>query len=488
MLVAVPLFFEVMVASALMFFQHLYVKAVEDETTGKLVIYNTNRLWLQSVNMMIDHGALTFAVKAGNLSNWNEDFAAIQEQYQELRALLVDTEQRKRLDNLKAYIDKIHTLSRPPEKPLSLENASVENLEEIGNALKTTRRLTRAALQVAKAFRQFKQPLLEKGKRAESDIERNRQFIELVLLAAVVGSVVVAAFLFRYFIQDVYSEIQALTANIERFKAGQPLVPLTDCGDEVTLLHQRFQETASAVRESQREKQEFVQTISRFLRDPLNRVLFFVKDLAGTAEQALDKKTLEGAKRSEKSLARLILLLDDLLALNARVKPELEIALQPVGLSELVSSSVDAMSIYGSTNPIQVEVDDDIQILADSARIVQVIVNLLSNAIKFSPPRATIFITAVRLEQSIEVRVTDAGRGIPKEMQETIFEPFRQVKASDGTEKGGTGLGLPICKHIVERHGGIISVESEPGKGTTFWFRIPVVPGDTPVIMKTEVT
>jgi signal transduction histidine kinase len=79
------------------------------------------------------------------------------------------------------------------------------------------------------------------------------------------------------------------------------------------------------------------------------------------------------------------------------------------------------------------------------------------------------------VSDAIELSVTDSGRGVPENMQETIFEKFKQVERSDETIKGGTGLGLAICKAIVERHSGRIGVRSKPGEGSQFWFQIPAV-------------
>ncbi len=471
-LVAIPLCFEVLVASTLMYFQHEYVKSVEDETTRKVVIYKTNKLWRMSVNMMLDNFALTFAVKADSESHWIRDYNTVLVQYTQLRQLMVSDEQVHLLDSLKGYIDKIHTLTKPPDKGISLSSAGPENLTDVLKSLRTVKRMVRASLQMGKAFRQFKEPLVEQSKAAEHEIDGKRQTVESVLIFAILGSVGVAAFLFGYFIRAIYGEIRALTNNIELFKAGKVLIPVTGSGDELALLHRRFHETAKALQETQRTKRLFVNTISQYLREPLNRVLAFVADLATNPIHHLDNKTVDGAKRSEKSLQRLIMLLDDLLALNEKVKAELDVAPRPVALRELVSSSVDAMSISGASNRIEVDVADDIQVLADSARIVQVIVNLLSNAIKFSPRHATVTVSAVRRGEFVEVRVKDSGRGIPKEKLDKVFERFGQVEATDGTQKGGTGLGLPICKHIVERHGGEIGVESEFGQGAMFWFRL----------------
>ena len=110
---------------------------------------------------------------------------------------------------------------------------------------------------------------------------------------------------------------------------------------------------------------------------------------------------------------------------------------------------------------------------ADADRIVQVLVNLLSNAVKFSPSGGVVTIGVGLRENWVEFRVTDRGRGVPAAHHGMIFERFRQVETSDAREKGGAGLGLAICKSIIEQHGGTIGVESQSGKGSTFTLRLP---------------
>jgi signal transduction histidine kinase len=110
-------------------------------------------------------------------------------------------------------------------------------------------------------------------------------------------------------------------------------------------------------------------------------------------------------------------------------------------------------------------------VLADSKRIVQVLVNLLSNAIKFSERGGSVTVSAHMDTDRIELSVLDRGRGIPDSSKGTIFDRFSQIEETDATEKSGSGLGLAICKAIVEAHGGEIGVESEPGKGSRFWLK-----------------
>jgi signal transduction histidine kinase len=115
-----------------------------------------------------------------------------------------------------------------------------------------------------------------------------------------------------------------------------------------------------------------------------------------------------------------------------------------------------------------------IAVLADSDRIVQVLVNLLGNAVKFSTQGGTVSVTVAASEDGALFSITDSGRGIPAGRLEGIFERFRQVDASDAREKGGTGLGLPIARGIVEQHDGRMWAESQEGQGSTFRFTLPI--------------
>jgi len=124
---------------------------------------------------------------------------------------------------------------------------------------------------------------------------------------------------------------------------------------------------------------------------------------------------------------------------------------------------------------IQLEVknDADPEVFIDRDRMVQVFINLLSNAIKFSPDGKNVTVSTSDGADYAEVSVTDEGRGVSKEMQETIFERFKQADSRGDRKKGGTGLGLAITKAIVERHHGTLGVESTPGQGSRFWVRLP---------------
>jgi two-component system sensor histidine kinase KdpD len=114
-------------------------------------------------------------------------------------------------------------------------------------------------------------------------------------------------------------------------------------------------------------------------------------------------------------------------------------------------------------------------VFADCSRIGQVINNLTDNAVKYSPLGSPIVISAASDDNSLVISVTDSGTGISSDSLEVLFEYFFREKTAATMGKGGMGLGLPICKGIVEAHGGRIWVESQPGKGSTFRFSIPLI-------------
>jgi signal transduction histidine kinase len=111
---------------------------------------------------------------------------------------------------------------------------------------------------------------------------------------------------------------------------------------------------------------------------------------------------------------------------------------------------------------------------ADRVRIKEILYNLLNNAVKFTPEAGRVWIEAARQGEALHISVCDTGIGIPEKEQPSIFEKFYQVGDTTGGVREGTGLGLPITKHLVELHGGAISVASRPGKGSSFRLVLPL--------------
>lgn len=232
-------------------------------------------------------------------------------------------------------------------------------------------------------------------------------------------------------------------------------------------------------RETERAKREFLSVISHELRTPLTAIRGSLGLLASGRiglEDAPGRQMLEIAVDNSERLTRLI---SDLLDLERIENGKVDLARQETSVQELLevarSSAVGLATVEG----LRIEVAGmDASVWIDRDRIAQVMANLISNAVKFSPAGTVLRLEAEVDGDEVEIRVIDQGRGIPADKLETIFERFEQVDASDSRDRGGTGIGLAICRSLVQQHGGRIWAESSPGQGTTLAFRLPVLVDD----------
>jgi PAS domain S-box-containing protein len=227
--------------------------------------------------------------------------------------------------------------------------------------------------------------------------------------------------------------------------------------------------------EINRLRQAFVAMVSHELRAPLTSIRGFFSLLEMGAYGEVSAPILQDAKRAENNSVRLITLVNDLLDLEKVESGMLSITPAPVAVALLVEQAIDSVKILAQEKNVRLEVScSSLVINVDTHRIVQVLVNLLSNAIKFSNSGSSVELKVGSDTTFAKFEVRDSGRGIPDRFKNLIFEKFQQVEESDATIRGGSGLGLPISKAIVERHGGAIWVDTEMGKGSTFSFRLPL--------------
>jgi PAS domain S-box-containing protein len=222
--------------------------------------------------------------------------------------------------------------------------------------------------------------------------------------------------------------------------------------------------------EVDRLKKQFVAMVSHELRTPLTSLRGSLGLLSVGAVGALPEGAGAILAIAERSTVRLVDLVNDILDLERLEAAQLSLERQPTPLVTVLQHARETVEALAVQHQVALEVPDaDAVVLGDRDRLIQVVVNLLFNAIKFSPEGGRVEV-GTRLEGSrVRVEVSDEGRGVPPEMRQRIFEPFRQVEGSDARQKGGTGLGLAICRSIVEQHGGAIGVEDREGPGATFW-------------------
>jgi signal transduction histidine kinase/CheY-like chemotaxis protein len=247
-------------------------------------------------------------------------------------------------------------------------------------------------------------------------------------------------------------------------------------------------ESLSEVEAAGRLKDQFLATVSHELRNPLAPILTWTQLLrSGTLDEAKTARALEVIERNVKSQTQLI---DDLVDVSRVVSGKFRLDVRPVDLGPVIKEAAESQTPASSAKQIALQLVLDERagaISGDSERLKQVMSNLISNAIKFTPRGGKVQVVLQRVESHVEIAVSDTGIGIEPEFLPHVFEPFRQASGGTMRRHGGLGLGLSIVRHIVELHGGEITVHSDgPGHGATFTVRFPLLPSTREVGLPTR--
>jgi PAS domain S-box-containing protein len=239
----------------------------------------------------------------------------------------------------------------------------------------------------------------------------------------------------------------------------------------------------AAIRESDRQKDLFIATLAHELRNPLAPLRSGLDVLRMMhADSHDDQSVLEIMQRQLEHMVRMI---DDLLDVSRINTGKVELRRAPVKLADIIHDAVATCrpQIEEAQHTLQVSLPaENIILLADAARFVQVLTNLLSNAIKFTDAGGDVGLSAVRNGDQVTVCVRDSGAGIPTELLPHIFDMFVQVQDPHYRSSNGLGLGLHIVRNIVELHGGTVEARSDgPGRGSEFLIRLPVLTHHAPI-------
>ena len=295
---------------------------------------------------------------------------------------------------------------------------------------------------------------------------------------------------------DVIGALSVQSTEVEgRFTDSDLRLLATIAANVGVAIHnaQLFEETRrarAAAEDADAAKSAFLSTVSHELRTPLTSVLGFAKIIKKRLEDRIfpllttdDRKVRQTIQQVGDNLnvvvsegERLTKLIDDVLDLAKIEAGKLEWHMATVSIADIVDRAAAATSSLFEQKglPFIKDVAPDLPpVLGDADRLLQVVINLVSNAVKFTSA-GSVACRARLQDDGITVSVIDTGLGISPPDQPKVFEKFKQVGDTLTDKPKGTGLGLPICREIVEHHGGRIWVESEPGRGSTFSFVLPV--------------
>ena len=228
----------------------------------------------------------------------------------------------------------------------------------------------------------------------------------------------------------------------------------------------------------ERMKDEFISIISHELRTPITSIKGALGLINGGVVDNNPEKMKQMVKISYENCSRLEVLINDLLDFNKNNSLENTLNLHSININDLINKATESNQGYADKYDVVFKWapdKTDVFINGDENKLMQVFANLLSNAVKYSPKGSDVVISTDKQNNNqVRISISDSGSGIPLDFQDKVFEKFTQADSSDTRRVGGTGLGMAITKSIIEKHGGHISFDSTPGKGTIFYIDLPI--------------
>jgi len=234
-----------------------------------------------------------------------------------------------------------------------------------------------------------------------------------------------------------------------------------------------------ALKEVDRLRSGLLANVSHELRTPLTSILGFTSTLLRTDVRWSEEEQRDFLETIQQESSRLARLVDDLLDMSRLESGTFPFRIETLDVSEMLKSARRRLGSLTEHHQLEVKAPAGMPlVLVDEDCFWQVLTNLVDNATKFSPTGSQITIEAQPSGKEVIISVIDRGQGIPAALLDRVFDRFYQAETIVSGRKRGTGLGLPICKGIIEGHGGRIWVESRPGKGSRFSFSLPVSKGE----------
>jgi signal transduction histidine kinase/DNA-binding response OmpR family regulator len=245
---------------------------------------------------------------------------------------------------------------------------------------------------------------------------------------------------------------------------------------ELFMRAQQIQKANTQLERASQLKSQFLANMSHELRTPLNAIIGFSELLKDGLAGALEAQQADYVSEIFHSGRHLLSLINDILDLSKIEAGKMEIDVEPVEINALLNNALTIVKETASKKGVDLvnAVAADIgELPADGRKLRQIVYNLLANAVKFTPAGGTVRLEAAICDDALEISVRDTGIGIAAGDIPRLFKPFEQIEGDIDRRYEGTGLGLAMVKSLVELHGGTIGVESEPGRGSHFWFRLP---------------
>jgi two-component system phosphate regulon sensor histidine kinase PhoR len=304
-------------------------------------------------------------------------------------------------------------------------------------------------------------------------------------LPVILGSLfIVTYFVAYYFLSEfIYEKINPIYKTIHNFNLGRKdFRKAMETKDQISEIENEVSHWAlgkskeiDQLKQLEKYRREFLGNVSHELKTPIFNIQGYVLTLldGGLEDATINRQYLE---RTEKSINRLISIVEDLESITGLEAGELKLSLEEFNIVTLVEDVYEMQEMlalrYGVKLLFEKGHEKNIRVYADRKRIIEAINNLIINAIKYSKPGGKITVSFVDIGDQILIEIADTGIGIAEKDLPRIFERFYRVDKSRSRDQGGTGLGLAIVKHIIEAHQQTIHVQSKLGEGSTFTFTL----------------
>ena len=241
---------------------------------------------------------------------------------------------------------------------------------------------------------------------------------------------------------------------------------------ELTSIQQNLLNEIEVRKAAETQKDDFIVMVSHELKTPLTSLKGYLQLLEAHYDSLGKTEALTYLETANRQANKLNSLVNDLLDISKIENGKLKFNIKTFNFNRLLGNTVNMMKQVNENNHIMIKNHTDVEIEGDEMRIEQVLINYLSNAIKYSPKNQDIEVEAEKLDDFLQLTVTDQGIGIPSEMHHKLFDKFFRVDAPGHFQ--GMGIGLYICAEIIQRHGGTYGVTSIPGSGSSFYFTLPL--------------
>ncbi|MBY0548187.1 MAG: HAMP domain-containing histidine kinase [Candidatus Obscuribacterales bacterium] len=427
----------------------------------------------QSATSFIAAVCYNFTEDKWVLERWKRDTAKTRASLDHLSGLLTDRARNPDSD-IEQFRQSVLKLSEMYSRILSLPKGTVVEkfwnapvLKEMHAETLVNERLTANLLFVSGVHRE----LLSK----KSNLTRS--ILSDILFASIVAGLILCLSLVLFVSKFMTNRLASLGKTTRALSSRSTLPARLEDNDEFSRIDAVLHEADRRLREFETFKKHVALVMMGQLSHPLNHLKKQMETIGASYGSALCEPAHIRIKRAVADCGRLQRLLEDLRSVQGMVGGKFELNRVVVSSDDIVESAVASLESAATRAGVTIVKPRGAALLdADPDRIVQVMINLLSNAIKFSPRGSTVEIEVESSGDGAIISVIDHGRGMSTEFQQRLFTAFAQMEIADASRKRGTGLGLYLCKTLVEQHGGSIAVESAENKGATFRVKLPLAP------------